>query len=93
MTTIDGKSAFPEDHALALGSGGIVYTGHGRQFLLRRRSDLRRSAPASPGTTSRPRSSRRARRIIHATNDPRDLHKTNDTALAILGDAKLVLAQ
>jgi acetolactate synthase-1/2/3 large subunit len=32
MTTTDGKSAFPEDHALALGSGGVVYTGHGRQF-------------------------------------------------------------
>jgi acetolactate synthase-1/2/3 large subunit len=31
--------------------------------------------------------------IIHATNDPRDLHKANDTALGILGDAKLVLAQ
>ncbi|HET7160425.1 MAG TPA: thiamine pyrophosphate-binding protein, partial [Burkholderiales bacterium] len=30
MTTTDGKSGFPEDHALALGSGGIVYTGHGR---------------------------------------------------------------
>src|SRR5438477_6149680 len=34
MTTTDGKSAFPEDHALALGSGGVVYTGHGRHFLL-----------------------------------------------------------
>src|SRR3981081_396156 len=33
MTTTDGKSAFPEDHALALGSGGVVYTGHGRHFL------------------------------------------------------------
>ena len=33
MTTTDGKSAFPEDHALALGSGGTVYTGHGRHFL------------------------------------------------------------
>src|SRR6266568_4140702 len=33
MATTDGKSAFPEDHALALGSGGTVYTGHGRHFL------------------------------------------------------------
>src|SRR5690349_11203092 len=30
MTTVDGKSAFPEDHALALGSGGNTFTGHGR---------------------------------------------------------------
>ena len=33
MTTTDGKSSFPEDHALALGSGGIVYTGQGRHYL------------------------------------------------------------
>ena len=38
MTTTDGKSAFPEDHALALGSGGVVYTGHGRHFLHESRS-------------------------------------------------------
>jgi acetolactate synthase-1/2/3 large subunit len=31
--------------------------------------------------------------IIHATNDSRDLHKANETALPILGDAKLILAQ
>ncbi|HUM17189.1 MAG TPA: thiamine pyrophosphate-dependent enzyme, partial [Candidatus Nitrosotalea sp.] len=31
--------------------------------------------------------------IIHATNDTRDLHKANETALPILGDAKLILAQ
>jgi thiamine pyrophosphate-dependent acetolactate synthase large subunit-like protein len=92
MTTTDGKSAFPEDHALALGSGGVVYTGHGRQFLLDADvifaigTSLTRhniSTPIiPPGKT-----------IIHATNDPRDLHKANDTALGILGDAKLVLAQ
>jgi acetolactate synthase I/II/III large subunit len=92
MTTTDGKSAFPEDHALALGSGGVVYTGHGRQFLLD--ADVIFAIGTSltlhnistpiipPGKT-----------IIHATNDPRDLHKANDTALGILGDAKLVLAQ
>jgi len=33
MTTTDGKSGFPEDHPLALGSGGIVYTGQGYHFL------------------------------------------------------------
>src|SRR5216110_404863 len=92
MTTTDGKSAFPEDHALALGSGGVVYTGHGRHFLFE--SDVIFAIGTSltrhnistpiipPGKT-----------IIHATNDTRDLHKANDTALGILGDAKLVLAQ
>ena len=36
MTTVDGKSAFPEDHALALGSGGNGFTGHGAHFLYAR---------------------------------------------------------
>lgn len=33
MTTVDGKSAFPETHALSLGSGGNTFTGSGRLFL------------------------------------------------------------
>jgi thiamine pyrophosphate-dependent acetolactate synthase large subunit-like protein len=92
MTTTDGKSGFPEDHALALGSGGIVYTGHGRHFL--HESDVifaigtsltkhNITTPVIPA----------GKRIIHATNDARDLNKANDTALSILGDAKLVLQQ
>ena len=92
MTTTDGKSAFPEDHALALGSGGTVYTGHGRHFL--QETDLifaigtsltkhNISTPIIPA----------GKAIIHATNDARDLYKANDTVIPILGDAKLVLAQ
>jgi acetolactate synthase I/II/III large subunit len=92
MTTTDGKSAFPEDHALALGSGGTVYTGHGRHFL--QETDLifavgtsltkhNISTPIIPP----------GKAIIHATNDTRDLYKANDTVVPILGDAKLVLAQ
>ena len=38
MTTVDGKSAFPEDHALALGSGGNTFTGPGRVWLQTRSS-------------------------------------------------------
>ena len=33
MTTFDGKSAFPEDHALALGPGGGTFTGPGGAFI------------------------------------------------------------
>jgi thiamine pyrophosphate-dependent acetolactate synthase large subunit-like protein len=92
MTTTDGKSGFPEDHALALGSGGIVYTGHGRHVL--HESDvifaigtsLTRHNITTPVIPD-------GKRIIHATNDSRDLYKANDTAVPILGDAKLVLAQ
>ena len=92
MTTFDGKSAFPEDHAMALGPGGGTFTGHGRHFL--QKSDLVLGVGCSvtkhgiatpalpPGKT-----------IIHATNDTRDLHKAFAADLGILGDAKLVLGQ
>jgi acetolactate synthase-1/2/3 large subunit len=92
MTTVDGKSAFPEDHALALGSGGNGFTGHGAHFLYARAdlilaigTGLNRhpltTPPLPPGV-----------RIIHATNDTRDLHKSYETEVAMLGDAKLTLA-
>ena len=92
MTTVDGKSAFPENHALALGSGGNGFTGHGAHFLYSRAdlilgigTGLNRhplTTPPLPGGV----------RIIHATNDTRDLHKSYATEVALLGDAKLVLA-
>lgn len=92
MTTVDGKSAFPEDHALALGSGGNGFTGHGAHFLYSKAdlilaigTGLNRhpltTPPLPPGV-----------RIIHATNDTRDLHKSYDTEVALLGDARLTLA-
>ena len=92
MTTTDGKSAFPEDHPLALGSGGIVYTGQGRHYLhdsdviLALGTSLTKHNITTPILPA-------GKRLIHATNDARDLNKANDTALAILGDAKLILAQ
>ena len=91
MTTVDGKSAFPEDHPLALGSGGNTFNGPGR-FFLHTKTDLifgigcgftkhPLTTPALPLNVA----------IIHATNDPRDLHKSYQTEVALLGDAKLTL--
>jgi acetolactate synthase I/II/III large subunit len=91
MTTIDGKSAFPEDHRLALGSGGNTFTGPGRLFL-RTKTDLifgigcgftKHPLTTPPLPPNVP--------IIHATNDPRDLHKSYQTEVALLGDARLTL--
>src|ERR1700733_8216850 len=92
MTTVDGKSAFPEDHPLALGSGGNTFNGPGRLFL-HTKTDLifgigcgftkhPLTTPTLPPNVA----------IIHATNDPRDLHKSYQTEVALLGDAKLILA-
>jgi acetolactate synthase I/II/III large subunit len=92
MSTFDGKSAFPEDHALSLGPGGGTFTGHGRHFL--HKSDLvlgvgcsfTRHGIATPVFPP-------GKKYIHATNDTRDLHKAFAADLGILGDAKLVLGQ
>jgi acetolactate synthase I/II/III large subunit len=93
MTTVDGKSAFPEDHPLSLGSGGNTFSGPGRLFL-HTKTDLvlgigcgftrhPLTTPALPKNVA----------IIHATNDPRDLHKSYQTEVALLGDARLTLVK
>jgi acetolactate synthase I/II/III large subunit len=92
MTTVDGKSAFPEDHPLALGSGGNTFSGPGRLFL-HTKADLifgigcgftkhPLTTPTLPPNVA----------IIHATNDPRDLSKSYPTEIGLLGDAKLTLS-
>lgn len=92
MTTVDGKSAFPENHPLALGSGGNTFTGQGRMFLYTKAdlvfgigTGLNRHPLTTPPLP-------KGMRVIHATNDPRDLHKTQDTEVALLGDARLTIA-
>ena len=92
MTTTDGKSAFPENHALALGSGGTVYTGHGRHFLHANDMIFAVGTSLTKHNISTP-IIPDGKRIIHATNDTRDLFKTHPCEIPILGDAKLVLAQ
>ena len=92
MTTVDGKSAFPENHPLALGSGGNTFTGPGRLFLYEKAdlilgigTGLNRHPLTTPPLP-------KGVKIIHATNDTRDLHKVHNTEVAMLGDAKLTLA-
>jgi thiamine pyrophosphate-dependent acetolactate synthase large subunit-like protein len=91
MTTVDGKSAFPEDHALSLGSGGNGFTGPGALFLhdkadviLAVGAGLTRHPLSTPNLPDRA-------KLIHNTNDTRDLNKTYETDVALLGDAKLTL--
>jgi acetolactate synthase-1/2/3 large subunit len=91
MTTTDGKSAFPEDHPLALGSGSGVMSRPVMHFL--GRADVIFAIGTSltkhgMATTLPP-----GKAIIHATNDERDLNKNYRTEYPILGDARLVLRQ
>jgi acetolactate synthase-1/2/3 large subunit len=91
MTTLTGKSAFPENHPLSIGTGGYSGTGMVDHFL--RHADVvfgigcsftttLFAAPIPPGKT-----------VVHVTNDAADINKDVVASHAVLGDAKLVLQQ
>ena len=91
MTTMAGKSGFPEKHPLALGSGSGVMSRPVYHFLSR--ADLvfgiGTSFTRHGMTTPIP----SGKVIIHATNDPIDIGKSYSVDHPILGDAKAVLRQ
>ena len=92
MTTVDGKSAFPENHALALGSGGNTFNGPGQMYFYSRADVI---FAVGTGLNNHPLTTPPLPKgvpIVHATNDTRDLHKTNETEIALLGDARLTLS-
>ena len=91
MTTTLGKSAFPENHPLALGTGGNTCTRMVGDFLAA--SDVvfgigtsfqrtLASAPVPVGKT-----------IVQSTIDEKDLNGEYALEEMIVGDAKLVLGQ
>jgi acetolactate synthase-1/2/3 large subunit len=89
-TSLGGKSAFPENHPLALGSGGLAIPGTVHHFL--RQADLIFGVGCSFTETSFGVAMPKGKPIIHATLDPLDVNKDVACSLAVLGDAKLVLA-
>ena len=91
MTTLLGKSAFPETHPLALGSGTGVMSGPVYHFV--RRSDVIFGIGCSFTKHGMSMNIPPGKSIIHATNDPRDINKDYDVDYPIVGDAKLVLRQ
>jgi len=90
MTTVDGKSAFPETHPLSIGTAGAVMTGDCRTILaesdlvLGIGTSLTRHHLVNPILPD-------GKRVIHATNDPFEFYKAYDTEVALLGDVKLTL--
>src|SRR2546429_3259992 len=92
MTTLEGKSAFPEDHPLSLGTGGGgVMSGPVYHFLPK--ADLVFGVGCSFTRHGMATNIPAGKTIIHATNDERDLNKNYPSDHPILGDAKLVLRQ
>jgi acetolactate synthase I/II/III large subunit len=89
MTTLPGKSAFPESHPLALGSGGI---GISKQlYTLLHNADLVFGIGCSFSRSSFATAMPKGVRIAHATLDPNDINKDVAVELAAAGDAGLTL--
>jgi acetolactate synthase-1/2/3 large subunit len=88
-TSLQGKSAFPEDHPLALGSGGLAIPAPVHHFL--QRADLIFGIGCSFTTTNFGVAMPKGKAIVHATLDPLDVNKDVACELALIGDAKLTL--
>lgn len=88
-TSLQGKSAFPENHPLSLGSGGNAIPRTVHDFL--QKADVIFGIGCSFTTTNFGISFPRNKTFIHATLDPTDLNKDIPADHAILGDAGLTL--
>jgi acetolactate synthase-1/2/3 large subunit len=88
-TSLQGKSAFPETHALSLGSGGLTTTKAVHHFL--QKSDVIFGIGCSFATTSYGLKMPTGKIFVHATLDPSDLNKDVPADHVLLGDAGLTL--
>ena len=88
-TSLAGKSAFPEDHRLALGSGGRAIPKPVHHFL--QKADLIFGIGCSFTRTAFGVKIPDGKRVIHATLDPADINKDVPVETALVGDAGLIL--
>ena len=91
FTTNTGKSAFPENHPLALGTGAGTLTKMVRHFL--DRSDLVFGIGTSFTTNLASVAVPPGKTLVQCTVDHRDLNKEQQLHHAVIGDAKLVIQQ
>jgi acetolactate synthase-1/2/3 large subunit len=89
-TSIEGKSAFPEDHPLSLGSGGRANPRPVKTFLAE--ADVILGIGCSFALTGFGVGMPAGKTIIHATLDPSDLNKDVPAKYGLIGDAQLTLA-
>ncbi len=88
-TSLQGKSAFPEDHPLSLGSGGRSMPKPVHDFL--QKSDVIFGIGCSFTSTNFGVKMPSGKTIIHATLDPADLNKDIVAQHTLVGDAGLTL--
>jgi acetolactate synthase I/II/III large subunit len=88
-TSLQGKSAFPENHPLSLGSGGRSISKQLHHFLTN--SDVIFGIGCSFTTTNYGVAMPKGKVMIQATLDPADLAKDISIDHALIGDAGLTL--
>ena len=88
-TSLQGKSAFPENHPLSLGSGGRSYSKQLHHFL--QQADVIFGIGCSFSVTTYGLSMPTGKVYIQATLDPLDLNKDVPVEYALIGDAALTL--
>jgi len=88
-TSLQGKSAFPEDHPLALGAGGHSFPTTVPYFL--EKADWIFGVGCSFTETHFGIAMPKGKRFIHATLDPDHLNKDVRAEIGLVGDAKLTL--
>jgi len=89
VTSLGGKSAFPETHPLSLGSGGVAMPRAVPKFLAE--ADVIFGIGCSFTETSFGVGMPKGKTIIHSTLDPAHLNKDVECKIGLVGDAGLVL--
>ncbi len=89
-TTLEGKSAFPEDHPLALGAAGKSRPAPVLEFV--RAADLILGVGCSFSSTAYGLAMPAGTPVIQATVAPDDLAKDLPVVCGLVGDAQLTLA-
>src|SRR6266480_5017475 len=88
-TSLQGKSAFPENHPLSLGSGGRSISQQLHHFL--QNTDLIFGIGCSFAITNYGVAMPKGKKIAHATLDPTDFNKDVAAEQVLAGDAALTL--
>jgi thiamine pyrophosphate-dependent acetolactate synthase large subunit-like protein len=88
-TSLQGKSAFPEDHPLSLGAGGNSFPRAVRHFL--DKSDWIFGVGCSFTETAFGIAMPKGKKFIHATLDPNHLNKDVRANIGLIGDAQITL--
>jgi acetolactate synthase-1/2/3 large subunit len=91
MSTLSAKSVFPENHPLALGTGSHTTTRPVHHFL--QKADVVFGIGCSFTRTVFGVEIPSGKVMIHSTNDAADINKDYRIDHALIGDARLVLAQ